>query len=172
MFFKRFKEKSNQKYINRILNSRKSNVESKKIETVGILLNLDEFFDYDVFRNFFKSLNINENRVKFIAFIEDEKEIPNSWDSFYNPKEFGWNGKITNIELVEFMNTKFDVLISYYTKNRYELNVVPALSKANFKIGISNHDDRLHDFIVKIKPNQIETFKTELLKYFKVLNII
>lgn len=84
----------------------------------------------------------------------------------------GWKGKISNIELEEFINAKFDVLISYYKKDRYELNVVTALSKANFKVGIADHDERLNDFIVKIEPNQIETFKTELIKYFTVLNII
>ena len=172
MFLKLFKDKSNQKYINRILNSRISNVNKKRIESVGVLLNLEEFSDYDAFKQFLKTINVLENKVKFIAFIEDEKDALNSWDSYFNPKDFGWKGKISNIELEEFINAKFDVLISYYKKNRYELNVVTALSKANFKVGIADHDERLNDFIVKVKPNQIETFKTELLKYFRVLNII
>ena len=38
----------------------------------------------------------------------------------------------------------------------------------NFKIGISNVDERLHDLIISIDPNQVEIFKKELLKYLKV----
>ena len=172
MFLKLFKDKSNQKYINRILNSRISNVNKKRIESVGVLLNLEEFSDYDALKQFLKSINVLENKVKFIAFIEDEKDALNSWDSYYYAKDFGWRGKINNIELEEFINSKFDVLISYYKKDRYELNVVTALSKANFKVGLASHDERLNDFIVKIEPNQFKTFKSELLKYFSVLNII
>ncbi|MBT8260969.1 MAG: hypothetical protein HKO92_01375 [Flavobacteriaceae bacterium] len=172
MFLKRFKDKSNQKYINNVLNSRISNVKNKRINSVGILFNLAEFSDYDVFKKFIKSLNVKDNKVKFIAYIEDEKDTLNSWDSYYYEKDFGWKGKVNNIELQEFINTKFDLLISYYTVNRYELNIVTALSKANFKVGIAIHDERLNDFIVKVKPNEFVTFITELKKYFKVLNII
>ena len=67
MFLKLFKDKSNQKYINRILNSRISNVRKKRIESVGVLLNLEEFSDYDALKQFLKSINVLDNKVKFIA---------------------------------------------------------------------------------------------------------
>lgn len=172
MFLKRFKEKSNQKYINSILNSRSVIVDSRKIESIGIVFSFDEFNNYEAFGSLFKELNILENKVKFIAFITDEKLTPNSWDAFFNPKNFGWKGKIENVELEEFVNTEFDGLISYYKEDSLELNLVTALSKANFKIGISGNDERLHDFIIDVKPNQIELFKMELIKYLKVLNKI
>ena len=172
MFLKRFKEKSNQKYINNILNSRKTSVDERVIESIGVILNFDEFNDYDVLRKFFKSIGILENKVKFIAFITDEKLQPNSWDAYFNPKSFGWSGKINGVELQEFINTEFDALISFYKKDSLELNTVTALSKANFKIGISNADERLNDFIINVKPGQINLFKEEIVKYLKVLNKI
>ena len=172
MFLKRFKEKSNQKYINNILNSRRMIADSRKIESIGIILSVDEFNNYEAFKSLFKEMHILENKVKFIAFITDEKLRPNSWDAFFNPKNFGWKGKIENVELQEFVNTKFDALVSYYKEDSLELNMVTALSKANFKIGISGKDDRFHDFIIDVKPDQIELFKMELIKYLKVLNKI
>tara|TARA_R110002073_G_scaffold335320_1_gene526992 strand:+ start:5860 stop:6378 length:519 start_codon:yes stop_codon:yes gene_type:complete len=172
MFLKRFKEKSNQKYINNILNSRNVTVDSRKIESIGIILSFDEFNKYETFTSLFKELKIMENKTKFIAFITDEKLTPNSWDAFFNPKNFGWSGKIDNVELQEFVNTEFDALISYYKEDSLELNLVTTLSKANFKIGISGNDERLHDFIIDVKPDQIELFKMELIKYLKVLNKI
>jgi len=172
MFLNRFKKKSNQNYIDKILKFRKASVNSNKIESVGIILNLDEFNEYDNLRLFLKNLGIMENRIKFITFITDEKLAPNSWDAYFNPKNFGWNGKIKNVELQEFINTKFDALISYYKEDRLELNAVTALSKSNFKIGISSIDQRLNDFIINVKPNQINIFKKEIIKYLKVLNKI
>lgn len=172
MFLKRFKEKSNQKYINSILNSRSVNVDARRIESVGVILNYDEYNNYDEFRNIFKSFGVLENKVKFLTFITDEKLAPNSWDAYFNPKNFGWNGKINNVEVQEFVNTEFDALISFYKEDNLELNLVTTLSKANFKIGISNKDERLNDFIINIKPHQIDLFKHELIKYLKVLNKI
>jgi Family of unknown function (DUF6913) len=172
MILKRFKEKSNQKYINSILNSRKPNVDACKIESVGVIINFDEFNNYEIFRNFFKSIGILENKVKFITFITDDKLTPNSWDAYFNPKNFGWNGKINDVELQEFVGSEFDALISYYKEDNLELNLVTTLSKANFKIGISSKDQRLNDFIINVNPNQTEIFKEELIKYLKVLNKI
>jgi hypothetical protein len=172
MFLKPFKEKSIQNYINKILKSRKVSVNNHKIETIGVILNFDEFDNQEEFRLFFKSIGVMENKVKFITFITDEKSVPNSWDSYFNPKQFGWNGTITNIELQEFINVKFDALISYYKVDNLELNAVTALSKANFKIGISTSEQRLNDFIIDVKPNQINIFKQEIVKYLKLLNKI
>jgi Family of unknown function (DUF6913) len=170
MFLKRFKVKSNQKYINNILNSRTPNIDASKIESVGVILNFDEFNDYDDFRKFFKSIGILENKIKFIAFITDEKLKPNSWDAYFFSNSFGWNGRINGVELHEFINMEFDALISYYKEDNLELNLVTALSKANFKIGISGKDKRLNDFIIDVKPNQTQVFQKELIKYLKVLN--
>ena len=133
MFLNRFKKKTNQNYISKILKSRNVSVNDNKIESVGVILNLDEFNEHDNIRLFLKNLGIMENRIKFMAFITDEKLAPNSWDSYFNPKDFGWNGKIKSVELQEFVNTKFDALISYYKDDNLELNFVTASSKANFK---------------------------------------
>jgi len=172
MFLKRFKEKSNQKYINNILNSRRSQVDSRVIESIGVIFNFDEFNNYDTFRKYFKSIGILDNKVKFIAFITDEKLTPNSWDAYFHPKNFGWKGKISGVELNEFVNTEFDALVSFYSEDSLELNTVTALSKANFKIGISGQDQRQNDFIIDVKTSRVESFKVELLKYLKVLNKI
>lgn len=172
MFLKRFKEKSNQKYINNILNSGRAAVNSRPIESIGIILNYDECNKYEALRNICKGIGVLENKIKFLTFITDEKLAPNSWDAYFNPKNFGWNGKINNVEAQEFIKTEFDALISFYKEDSLELNMITALSKANFKIGISNNDERLHDFIIDIKPHQIDLFKYELIKYLKVLNKI
>ena len=172
MFLRRFREKSNQKYINKILNSRKASVHERRIESVGVILNLDEFSDYDQIRMLLKTIGVKDNKVKFMALISDEKSAPNTWDSYFNPKDFGWNGKVNNIELVEFINTPFDALISYYKQDNLELNMVTTLSKANFKIGISGRDQRLNDFIINIEPKKVDLFNAELIKYLRVLNKI
>jgi hypothetical protein len=172
MFFKLFKKKSNDKYLNYLLDNRKISVNNKKIESVGVILNLEEYNDYDSIRNIFTSLGIKENKIKFVAFVSDKDETLTSWDSYFTPSDFGWNGNISNFDINEFIDTQFDALVSYYNKDLFELNLVTAKSKANFKIGISNKDQRLHDFIINIKSEFIDVFQFEIQKYLKGLGKI
>ena len=155
-----------------ILNNRKPSVDSQKIKSVGVILNLEEYDDYDSLRNVLKYLGVNENKIKFVAYVSEKDETLTSWDSYFTPLDFGWNGTISNYDINEFIETDFDALISYYNEDLYELNLITAKSKANFKIGISNKDQRLHDFIINIKSSFIDVFKVELQKYLKGLKKI
>lgn len=170
MILKVFKEKSNQKYINKLLNARQVAVNNNKMNTVGVVLSMSEFSDFESFRLFFKSLGVQQAKTKIIAFVEDSKDSNELWDTYFNPKDFGWKGKINNIDLQTFVDTKFDVLISYYKANHLELNLITALSNANFKVGLTNHDERLYDLMIDVKPNEFSVFKDELKKYLTVLN--
>lgn len=170
MILKVFKEKSNQKYINKLLNARRVAVRNTKMKTIGVILNTSEFSDFEAFRSFFKSLGIQEANTKIIAFVEDPKDSNVLWDTYFNPKDFGWKGKINNIDLQTFIDGEFDVLISFYRTSHLELNLITALSKANFKVGLSNEDERLYDLMINVEPKQFSVFKDELKKYLTVLN--
>ena len=170
MILKAFKEKSNQKYINKLLNARRVAVSGTKMKSVGVILNMNEFSDFDAFRLFFKTIGVHEAKTKIIGFVQDHKAINNMWDTFFSPKDFGWKGKINSIDLQTFIETDFDVLISYYQEKHMELNLITAVSKANFKVGITGEDQRLYDLIIDVKVSQFSTFKKELTKYLTVLN--
>ena len=96
MFLKLFRKRSNQKYINKILNSKRSKISEKKIRSVGIILSLEEFKDYDKIREIFTDFGINENRIKFITYLSDKDFQLNHWDDYFSPEDFGWSGDITN----------------------------------------------------------------------------
>lgn len=172
MILKGYKEKSIQKFINKLVDSRDNILSNNKIESIAVLLNLSEFDDFEAFRNLFKTLNINPIKIKIFAFTHDPKMIEGSWERLYSNKQIGWNGKIKDNELETFVNTDFDVLISYYQASNYELSLVTAASKANFKIGLSNKDERLNDLILNINPKEFNLFKQELLKYLTILHKI
>ena len=172
MFIKFLKDRSNKKYINRILENRSFFVNNKKIEKIGIILNISEYKNYDKLREIFQNFGVSENKIKFITFLSENDTKLNHWDSYFEPKDFGWNGKIKNLDLEEFVNNDFDALISYYKKDNIELNYATARSRANFKIGLSNYNNNLNDFIIDINPNFIDIFGKELEKYLIGLNKI
>ncbi|MCF7568184.1 hypothetical protein L3X37_07385 [Sabulilitoribacter arenilitoris] len=172
MILKGFKEKSNKKHLNKLLLEREVSVTDTKVESLGLILNIDEIDDFDLFRTLADYINVRPNKLKIIAFSSKKKDNLNTWDECYSPKDFGWKGRIKNIELQSFLNTKFDTLISYYTKDDLELKFLTVKSKAKFKIGILQTDARLNDLIIKTSLKEFDVFKAEVYKYLTILNKI
>ena len=170
MFFKQIRTLSLQKNITLILKSRIKNFQSGKVKSIGVIFDHDSYYNYDFFRNLMKDIGVKDNKIRFIAKVDLEKNKPNSWDSFFSLDNLDWLGRPKSSEIEEFVAQPFDVLISYYKPNQLELNLVTALSKANFKIGLTNEDTRLHDLTIDIEPENTDVFKTELIKYLTQLN--
>ncbi len=172
MILKVFKEKSKKKYLNKMLSIRNVNVSEHKIKSLGIIIHIDEIDDFELFRGLSKELNILQNNLKVIAYSSNDKNKQNFWDTCFINKDFGWNGKIKNVELNTFLETEFDALISYYTQDEIELKLLTTLSQAKFKIGILQTDTRLNDLIIKTDLKEFNVFKKELIKYLTILKKI
>jgi hypothetical protein len=170
MILKAFKEKSNQKYVNKLLDDRVSSVNSNKVKTIAVLLNSNEFHEFEVFRVYFKELGLNSPKHNIVAFTLDDKLDHNKWNTHYSPKDFGWKGSINNVDLQNFIDEPYDVLICYYKNELLQLNHITAASKANLKVGISKNDERLYDLIIDVDLKDLNIFKQELKKYLNILN--
>ena len=168
MILKTLKEKSSQKYINKLLATRKVSVNNNKVDKIAVLLNADEYDNFEAFRAYFKKLG--RFNCKIIAFATHDKLESHKLEAYCNPNDFGWNGKIKNSHLESFCDAPFDVLISYYKEETTQLSLITAASKANFKIGLSNKDERFYDLIIDINPNDLNVFKNEFEKYLNILN--
>lgn len=170
MFLRGFREKSNKKVINSLLRTRRVSVTNSKVNTLGVLLHINEFEDFESFRQLANNMNVLSNKLKIVAYTSNEKDTPNFWEVCFTEKDFGWKGLIKNIELQTFVDTRFDALISYYSEDITELKLITVKSKAIFKIGILQKDERLNDLIIKTKPKQFNVFQKEVLKYLKIFN--
>ncbi|HLV15161.1 MAG TPA: hypothetical protein VKY41_08275 [Xanthomarina sp.] len=170
MILKGLKEKSIKKKLNSLLKNREANFNTDKIENIGVILNADETNDFEALKTIAQTLGVLPNKVKIIAFTASSKAQAYSWDACFNMKDFTWNGKVNNTELQTFIDTKFDLLISYYVEDVLQLKYLTAASNANLKVGIFQHDKRINDLIIKTEFNKLELFKAELKKYLNVLN--
>ncbi|GAB1857756.1 hypothetical protein MHTCC0001_25930 [Flavobacteriaceae bacterium MHTCC 0001] len=170
MILKGFREKSNKKFLNKLLSERKVNIDNNPIKSLGVILNYDEINDFNVFNALAARLQVHTTQIKVIGYTFDIKNQDTLWHSCFNEKDFGWKGDIKNIELDSFLDKSFDVLISYYTEAHLELKLMTALSKSQLKIGILQTDLRLNDLIIKTNIKDINTFEDEVVKYLKILN--
>jgi len=172
MILEGFRKKSNEKYLNKLVSERHVNVDDNKIESLGVIVNIDENIDVELFKTLAEELKIHPNKLKVITFSENVKDDVISWDNCYNPKDFGWKGRIKNVELESFLDLKLDALISYYEEEILELKCITAASKAKLKVGILQTDERINDLIIKTNIKEFHVFKTELFKYLTILNKI
>ena len=172
MILKAYRGKTDQKFIDKLLSSKSTAISDKKIESVGVVIDASEFSDAEVFKDFFHDLGIQLPKIKVVVFVDDVKKTERLWGNYFTKKDFGWRGKVKHSELQLFLDTKFDALLGFYKNDAIELKKVTALSKANFKIGLSGVDDRLFDFILDVGITDLEVFKVELKKYLTILNKI
>jgi len=172
MIFKGFKQKSNEKYLNKLLSKRQLSVVDNKINSLGVIINIDETDDFEKIRGLADYLKIRPNKLKIITFSANEINDLNTWDACFSSKDFGWKGDIKNIELQSFLDTEFDALISFYEDDVLELKLLTAMSKAKFKVGVLQTDERLNDLIIKTSLKEFSVFKSELFKYLTILNKI
>lgn len=172
MFLSAFKENSNKKYLNKLLSNRYVNVDDSKVESLGVIFNMDEVEDFNLFKNLVSKIKIHPNNLKVIAFSKTKRDTLSTWELCFNPEDFGWKGEIKNSELQAFLDKKFDVLISYYLEEEVELKLMTAKSKAQFKIGILQTDPRLNDLIINTNLKEFDVFENEVFKYLTILNKI
>jgi hypothetical protein len=80
-------------------------------------------------------------------------------------KHLRWNGKISSVEVNDFINKEFDLLISYYNIEKTILLKVTHSSRALFKVGFSSIDKRLNHFM--IQTDRILNFHKRVIQIFK-----
>ena len=51
------------------------NFKSDKVSSVGVIFDYDSYHNYDFFRNLIKDMGINDNKIRFIAMVDLEKNI-------------------------------------------------------------------------------------------------
>ena len=85
----------------------------------------------------------------------------------FGKSHISWNGEITEDFLSEFVNSKFDLLLSYYTEENIFLMMLTNKSKAKFKVGFSSVDNNLNRLMINTELENYKLFVSELFRYLK-----
>ena len=170
--FKRIQKIFVAKNINKNLKKRTMYGINDPITTIGFLLNEEARINYEIFFDISSALGVQQKDTKIFSFTDIKTKTPTLIQNKIFSNHFNWRGEINNNNALDFLYTKLDVLVSYYdTKNKY-LNLMTSKSKAKFNVGFMGVDNRLFDLIINVNPQKNLDVKSELLKYFKVLNKI
>ncbi len=113
------------------------NFESAK--SVAILFTIGNKTEFSIVREYYKELESKKLRMHALGFVKKPEDIGQVYFgqgdfNFYTEKHISNIGKIKEVEVSDFVNQKFDILINLSTINNFHIEYVFALSKAKFKV--------------------------------------
>jgi len=160
----------------KILKNNLHNVKSSKkivsIQTVGLLIDESYFFEKEELVNELIANGIEEYNIKIIVYRDKIKKKEEYPQPTFGIKHLNWNTQITNSEINDFIDEKFDILVSYYDVEKALLLKVTHNSKAQFKVGFSSVDKRLNHLMINTNAENHAVFVHELFRYLKILKKI
>jgi len=167
-----FKNKSIVKNTERFLKNKNQESSlniSRGIKTVGIIVDEGADFDFEKLKKLQKKIASGSKNFSILTC----KNSPNEFNEFrgvvFLEKDFSWNGKLQSKDVKSFLDNPFDMLIDYTKSSTIYKKYLVAKSKAKFKVGYANIDERLYDLMIAVKDD-ISLFNEELIKYLKILN--
>ena len=170
MFLYKIKDFWTKKNVKKRLSNVKHNSSNNYIKKVGLLIDESYFFEKDKLINELINNGIQSQNIELLVFRDKIKKNEVFDYSVFSSKDIGWNEAFNTNQITTFVNSKFDLLISYYDIEKAPLLLVTLNSKADFKVGFSSVDMRLNQFMIDTNAENYKVFVTELFKYLKILN--
>jgi hypothetical protein len=168
MFLNYIKDFYVKKKLKNSLHNVKSNILSVGIQTVGLLVDASRFSEKEAFIQELTANGIPEENIKVIVYKDRFKLNEVNSQLGFSDKNLNWNGEITNPNVNDFINEKFDLLISFYDVEKAILMLVNHNSKAAFKVGFSSIDKRLNHLMIDTNVQNYKVFTAELFRYLKL----
>ena len=172
MFYKIIKNFFLKKNVTKRLLKEKNQLVQQKITTVGLLVDETYFSNTEGLVEQLISQGIEKDKITVLIYKDKIKSKELIASPFLSLKNISFAGEIDNTEVLNFLDTPFDMLINYYDVNKYALLLLSIKSKANFKVGFDTVDKKVNHFIIKTLVDEYEMFTLELFKYLKILNKI
>ncbi len=140
--------------------------------SVGLLIDETNFFEKEQLIKELISNGLSANSVSILVYRDtiDKKEVYSQYT--FNSSILDWKGTIGDAVVTEFIQTEFDLLVSYYEIEKAILLLITNNSKAKFKVGLSSIDKRFNHLTITTRISNYSIFAHELFKYLKILNKI
>lgn len=172
MFLNYIKNYFSLKILKNNLHNVKISKEIATVQTIGLLIDESYFFEKEDLVNELIANGISLNNVRIIVYRDKIKKNEVFTQPTFGIKHLNWNTQISNQEINEFINEKFDLLVSYYDVEKSFLLKVTQNSKAKFKVGFSSIDKRLNHLMINTNAENHTVFVHELFRYLKILKKI
>lgn len=167
MFLNYIKEFFVKKSLKNNLHNLKNEVFTSNIQTVGLLIDESKFRHSKELAKELVLHGIAAEKIKIVAFRDKFKKKKTYSRPTFGKKQINWQGQIAEDFLNEFIETEFDLLISYYEVEKAILMLVTSKSNAKFKVGFSSIDKNINRWMIDTEITNYKLFISELFRYLK-----
>ena len=167
MFLNYLKDFFIKKTLKNNLHNVKKEVFTSNIHTIGLLIDESDFRHSKALMKELVSNGIDSEKIKIVVYrnkFKDKKEY--SLPTF-GKKHVDWKGSTKMSFLTEFIETEFDLLISYYDVQKPILKLITNQSKAKFKVGFASIDKNINRWMIDTALENYKLFVFELFKYLR-----
>ncbi|WP_367891365.1 DUF6913 domain-containing protein [Flavobacterium pectinovorum] len=145
----------------------KNEVFTSNIQTVGLLVDESKIRYAKELISELILKGIKPENIKIVQYRGKLKKKKTYSETTFGKKHINWKGRITVDFLNEFVETEFDLLISYYEVEKPILMMITSKSKAKFKVGFASVDEKLNRWMINTDLENYKLFISELFKYLK-----
>ncbi|MFH1321756.1 MAG: hypothetical protein ABII90_14045 [Bacteroidota bacterium] len=143
---------------------------------IGVLYDATNRRTYDRVKDFVQYLKEKKKQVVSLGFINsnDPNQLPKTQLEYryFTKKELNWCFEPKSIEVKNFIQEDYDVLIDLCIDKCFPIRYICGLSKAKFKVGPSGENSMVYyDLILNIeKRKTLENYIIHLKHYLSIIN--
>nr|WP_248574818.1 hypothetical protein [Flavobacterium sp. H122] len=145
---------------------------NSQVSSVGVLIDETYFNQKNDLINELINSGLKRDNIKILVYKDKIKKNEAFSFPVFSRKDLNWKGDFSSNHAIDFVNTEFDLLISYYDLEKTPLLLMTHRSKALFKAGFSTIDKRLNHLLINTNVENYKVFVHELFRYLKILNKI
>lgn len=127
-------------------------VSLRNAKNIGIVVEITDEDSYkEIFAVFSKLQTIS--KVQMVGYI-DEKMVPfycldQLAADYFCKKDLNWYGKPEMVQVSDFINTDYDILIDFTRRDLAPIQYMLILSKAQFIVGGNKENQEFYDLIIE-----------------------
>lgn len=143
-----------------------------KVNQIAIFVDENTTFDETAFMNLQRIIKLDSSHFKILTFKEKKSSFNEFRGTVVHQNDINWKAKITSISVKEFISKSFDLLIDYTQADNLMKQLLVSKINASLKVGYSDKNNDLYDFMIDANPSKIDLFNYEMVKYLNILKLI
>lgn len=142
---------------------------------IGMLYDATLESDYESVKNYVKLIRAEHKEVIALGYVDGKDLSRNQFAQlgldFFTRKDLRWNMIPNSLEVKNFINEPFDILINLNDGNCFPLSYISAMSKARFRIGrYSKKNLHYFDFLIEAgNSTSLPQFIKEADRYLRII---
>ncbi len=139
---------------------------------IGVILSSEKEATLNLFQKLKENSPVKNTDWHFVICGKKKSENALFGYPVFTPFDLGWNGKLKNKEVTQFLERNYDVLISFTEAENKLARLLVSVARAELKVGREeqNKGRDLYNLVISTNVDAPSTFIAELKKYLKILN--